>query len=168
MKRFFLSLLIISVALISASAQNKKAERDSLALVKFNKAVAAVEAKDFVIIVDSYMTADGNLETNTDNAVFLSYEKEFVFLQGVILAENSNTNKLTVTDYNQSTDKNGNIKITMQVRGFFITAKIEISLKKGNNVANTIITPTKGTTKRFSGELIPTAESKYFKRSGEL
>jgi outer membrane protein assembly factor BamA len=56
----------------------------------------------------------------------------------------------------------------MQVRGNFITAKIEISLKKGFNNADVIITPTKGSFQRFSGEIVPRGESKYFKRAGEM
>ena len=168
MKRILLSFCFISAAVFSSFAQNKKAERDSIALAKFNKAIAAIEAKDFVIIVDSYRTEGDSLETNTDNANFLSYEKEFVFLQGQIVAGNSNTNKLTVSDYSQVADKKGNIKINMQVRGFFITAKVEIFLRKGGNYADVIITPTQGSSKRFSGEVVARGESKYFKRSGEI
>jgi hypothetical protein len=166
MKKFLLTFCFICAALFSSFGQNKKADKEALALAKFEKAVSALEAKDFVIIVDSYATAGGNFETNTDNANFLSYEKELVILQGQIVAENSYTNKLTVSEYNQAADKKGNIRITMQVRGFYITAKVEIFLKKGGNYADVIITPTKGSNKRFSGEVVPTKESKYFKRSG--
>jgi hypothetical protein len=168
MKRSILVFCIINICLLSSFGQNKKAVRDSLARVKFEKAVAAVEAKDFVIIVDTYDAGGGTFETNTDKANFLSYEKEFVFLQGQIIAGNSHTNKLTVSEYSQVPDKKGNIKITMQVRGNFINAKIEISLKKGFDNADVIITPTKGDFKRFSGEVVPRRESKYFKRAGEI
>jgi hypothetical protein len=49
---------------------------------------------------------------------------------------------------------------------FDVRAKVEISLKKkAGNYADIIITPTKGSTKRFSGYVIPTAKSDYFKRS---
>jgi hypothetical protein len=169
--------------LFSASAQ--KENKDSVAQVKFEKALIDIEAKDFVIIVDSYMVSGtageeggseeggseegGSFETNTDNAVFLSYEKEFVFLQGLIVAENAHTNKLTVSDYSQVTDKKGNVRISMQVTGFYIRAKVEISLKKkAGNYADVIISPTKGSTKRFSGYIVPTAKSEYFKRSSVI
>jgi hypothetical protein len=168
MKKIILSFCFISLALLSSNAQNKKAVRDSLARVKFEKTVAAIEAKDFVIIVDSYDAGGGTFETNTDNANFLSYEKEFVFLQGQIIAGNTYTNKLTVSEYSNVTDKKGNITIEMQVRGNFINAKIEIIQKKGFSNADVIIKPTKGDNKRFSGEIIPRRESKYFKRSGEI
>ena len=197
MKRIILSFCFITLALLSTNAQNKKAVRDSIARIKYEKALAALEAKDFVIIVDSYVKeaskGDSNsdkttekeggleesdtnksnakeaviVESNTDKANFLSYEKEFMFLQGQIIAGNGYTNKLTVSEYNQVADKKGNIRITMQVRGNFIVGKIEISLKKGFP-ADVIITPTKGDNIRFSGEVVPRKESKYFKRSGEI
>jgi hypothetical protein len=166
MKEILLSFCFILVAFSYSVGQNKKAEKDSIARVQFEKAVAALEVKDFVIIVDSYETGSGSFETNTDEANFLSYEKDFVFLQGQIIAGNNLTNKLTVSDYTQVTDKKGNIRIVLQVRGSFINAKIEIFLKKGGNYADVIQTPTKGDARRYSGEVIPRGESKYFKRSG--
>jgi hypothetical protein len=153
--------------LFSASAQ--KADKDSIALIQFERAIADIEAKDFVIIVESYAKEDGSFETNTDNSQFISYEKEFMFLQGLILADNAQTNKLTVSDYSQETDKKGNVRISMQVTGFYIRAKVEISLKKkAGNYADVIITPTKGSTKRFSGYVVPIARSEYFKRSSVI
>jgi hypothetical protein len=153
--------------LFSASAQ--KADKDSIALIQFERAIADIEAKDFVITVESYAKEDGSFETNTDNSQFISYEKEFMFLQGMIPADNVHTNKLTVSDYIQETDKKGNVRISMQATGFYIRAKVEISLKKKTgNYADVIITPTKGNTKRFSGYVVPTARSEYFKRSSVI
>jgi len=167
MKRILLSVFIISLAMFTASAQ--KADKDSIAAAKFERAIADIEAKDFVIIVDSYTKEDGSFETNADNSQFISYEKEFMFLQGMILAENAHNNKLTVSDYSQETDKKGNVRISMQVAGFYIRAKVEITLKKkAGNYADVIITPTKGTNKRFSGYVVPTAKSEYFKRSNVI
>jgi len=169
MKKILLSACIISTVIFSSFGQNSKAEKEAAALADFEKAVAVVETKDFVIIVDSYETEGGNFETNTDNSNFMSFEKEFVYLQGQMVSGNTYTNKLTVSDFAQVADKKGNIKVSMQVRGFYINAKIEISLKKtAGKYADVIITPVKGDIKRFSGEIVPRAESKYFKRSGEV
>ncbi len=169
MKRILLSICIISTALLSSFGQNSKADKEAAALANFEKAVAVVETKDFVIIVDSYETEDGNFESNTDNTNFMSFEKVFVYLQGQMVSGNTYTNKLTVSDFTQVPDKKGNIKVSMQVRGFYINAKIEISLKKtAGSYADVIVTPVKGDSKRFSGEIVPRAESKYFKRSGAV
>ena len=163
MKRFILSTIFICVAITYSFAQNKKAEKEAEAQAQFGKAVAAIDAKDFVIVVDTYESSDGTIATNTDDANFLSYEKEFVFLQGIV-AGNSYTNRTTVTDYKQTVDKKGNVKIEMQVTGSAIKAKIEILLRKGGNYSDVIVTPTKGNTCRFSGEIIPRTQAKYYKR----
>ncbi len=166
MKNVIFLFLLLGAVAAPAWAQNKKAEKEAAALAQFEKALAAINAKDFVIIVDSYETADGTFESNTDEAIFLSMENEFVFLQGQLIAGNGYTNKLTISAYTQEADKKGNVKAEMQVKGAFVTAKVEIFLKKGGNYADVIITPAKGDTKRFSGEVVPRAESKYFKRPG--
>ena len=148
-------------------AQNKKAEKEAAAKAQFEKAIAAIDAKDFVIVVDTYEdTLDNTLQTNTDMANFVSHEKELVFLQGSILTGDNSTHRMNVSDYKKTVDKKDNVKIEMQLKGSLLKAKVEIFLKKGGNYADVIITPVKGTTKRFSGELVPRAESKYIKRPG--
>jgi hypothetical protein len=169
MKKFFMTLCFLTAALMPAVSQDKKAEREAAALAAFEQALATIETKDFVIIAESYMVGSGIWETNTDVAVFFSYEKDFAYLQGAILTGNTNTNKLEVSDFNQVADKKGNVKVSMQAKGFFINTKIEISLKKtGGSIADVIITPTKGDVKRYTGEVVPRAQSKYFKRPGEI
>lgn len=168
MKYFVLIIGLLFAASFSSQAQNKKAEKEAAAQAAFEKASAAIDARNFVIIVDTYESSTGTIETNTDVATFFSYENDFAYLQGAIIAGNNNTNRLTVADFQKSTDKKGNLKAEMQVKGAFITAKIEIFMKKGGNYADVIITPTKGTVKRFSGEVVLKSESGYFKRPGEV
>jgi thioredoxin-related protein len=165
MKRVLTSLLLIVSLCITLSAQNKKAEKDSLALVRFEKALAAINDKDFVIIAETY---GSEYLPISDNSVFLSYEKEYIYLQGQVVAGNEHTNRLTISDYEQTTDKKGNVKSSMQVRGNLINGKIEISLRKGGGKADVIITPTRGDSRKFTGEVVPRIESKYFKRTGGI
>lgn len=106
---------------------------------------------------------------NTDNANFLAFENENVILQGGIVAGNNHTNKLAVSNYDQITDKKGNVRITYQAMGRMINAKITMSIKKSSgDMAEVIITPTKGTVKRFTGRIVPTAESRHYRRPGEI
>ncbi|MBA4408932.1 MAG: DUF4251 domain-containing protein [Bacteroidota bacterium] len=167
MRKLFILVGLVCITSTISFAQNKKAEKEAVAKAQLEKAVAAIEAKDFVIIVDTYEASDRTIQTNTDIANFISYEKDFVILQG-FPAGNGYTNKVTVSDYKQVADKKGNIKIEMQCKGSFVSAKVEISMKNGGNYADIIVSPTKGDAKRFSGEVIPRAESKYFKRPGEV
>lgn len=165
MKSLYLIIILLGLTLTTSFAQNKKAEKEAAAKAQFDKAVAAIDAKDFVIIVDSYESGSGTFETNSDNANFISYEKDFVYMQGWLVGNNS-TYKMDVSDYKQSLDKKGSMKIEMQVRGSLISAKVEIFMKNGGNYADVLVSPSKGGTKRFSGEVIPRAESKYIKRPG--
>jgi len=169
MKKFLLAICFISVALMTVTGQDKKAEREAAALAAFEKALATIETRDFVIIVGTYQTEDASFLDNTDNANFIAFEGENIILQGAILTGNALTNKLAVSDYNQTTDKKGNVRISCQAKGLMINAKVELSLKKSaGDVADVIITPTKGTIKRFTGEVVPRAQSKYFRRPGEI
>ena len=102
-----LSHKMISRSMTVSFAQNKKADKEAASKAQFEKAVAAIEAKDFVIIIDTYESASGTIETNSDDSNFLSYEKEFVFMQRMIVADNNYTNKVTVADYKQVADKKG-------------------------------------------------------------
>jgi len=169
MKKFLLAICFLSAALIPSVGQDKKAEREAAAQAAFEKALATVETKEYVIIVATYQSEGGIFNDNSDNATFLAFENDHIILQGTIVAENSNTNKLMVSDYEQVTDKKGNVRISYQAKGVLINAKVEMSLKKSaGNVADVIITPTRGTVKRFNGEIVPKAQSKYFRRVGEI
>jgi hypothetical protein len=143
-KLFFLIGLVFTLSV--TFAQNKKAEKEAVAKAQFEKALAAIEAKDFVIIVDTYEAASGTIETNTDATNFLSCEGGFVFFQGEIVSGTYFPHKLTVSDYNQVIDKKGNVRINMTVRGSLLSAKVEIFLKKGGNYADVNISQTSGGT----------------------
>ncbi len=168
MKKIILSAICLTLVFTAGFAQKTKAEKEALGLALFAKAQAAVEAKDFVIVPDQYQTSTGSSESNNDDAVFISYEIQNFYLQGNIVCGNSYTNRTTVNQYKQELDKRGTLKIVMQVQGSAITAKVEISVKKGGNYADVIVTPTKGDVRIFSGELVPRSESKYRKRPNEV
>ena len=174
-KRIFLLIGVVIFLSAVTLAQNTKAERKAAVKAKkeaeivagetrFNKAVSAIEAKDFVIFVD---VLGHTQKINRDPTNFLSYETDFVFLQGYA-AGNQYTNKLTVSKYSQTTDKYGNVTISMQVRGFYIDERIEISLKKGDNIAEVNVIPSNRGCFYYSGELVPRSESDYFKRPNEI
>lgn len=164
MKRLLVLALLITAVVTAGFAQNAKANKEAAAQAQFEKAKASIEAKDFVIIPDSYESSNGTLENNSDDSNFFSYEGEFVFLQGAIICGNSYTNKATVTTINQKLDKKGNFILEMQISGSQIQAKVEIMMMKGGNYAEVIVTPTKGIVRRFSGEVTLKSESKYYKR----
>jgi hypothetical protein len=169
MKKYILAICFLSAALMPSFGQDKKAEREAAALAAFEKALATIETRNYVVIVGTYQTEDAIFVDNTDNANFMQFENDHILLQGAIITDNSYTNNLAVSDYDQVTDKKGNIRISYQAMGKLINAKVVMTLKKASgNMVEVIITPTKGSVKRFTGELVPTAQSKHFRRTGEI
>ncbi|MEZ5018900.1 MAG: hypothetical protein R2756_02040 [Bacteroidales bacterium] len=83
-----------------------------------------------MIIVGTYQTEGAIFIDNIDNANFMQFENDHIIMQGTIITENSYTNKLEVSDYEQTTDKKGNIRITYQAMGRMINAKVTMTLKK--------------------------------------
>lgn len=173
-KRIFSLIGIVIFLSAVTPAQNTKAERKAAVKAKkeakkeaeivagqarFNKAVSAIEAKDFVIFVD---VIGHTLKVNRDLASFLSYENGFVLVQGNA-ANNLYASKLTVYSYSQTTGKDGDVSIDIQVRSFFTDERIEITLKKGDNIAYVVVKGKSGYFE-YSGELLPRGESDYFKR----
>jgi hypothetical protein len=174
-KRMFLLIGLVIFLSAVTLAQNSREERKAAAKAKkeaeiaagearFTKAVAAINAKDFVIYVD---VLGHTQKIDRDPANFLSYETDFVFLQGYA-AGNQYTNKMTVSNYNQTTDKVGNVIVSMQLKGFYINERIEILLRKGDNIAEVNVIPGNRRYFYFSGELLPRSESDYFKRPNEI
>ncbi len=165
MKKSFL-LTLLFIASLSIGYSQSKAEKEAAAQALYDSAKAALESKDFVIVPDSYEKSDGTIETNTDDSHFLAYEgAQSLFLQGSIVCNNAYTNKTTVNSFEQKVDKKGNITVIMQVSGSQINARIEISVRKGTNYAEVILTPSGKNPKIFSGEVVPRSKAKYYTKS---
>jgi hypothetical protein len=138
--------------------------------VRFNKAIAAIDAKDFVIVVDSYRSNyNGATYFTMDRTNFFSYEKQFAYVQGAIFFGEvyPDNHKLEVSEFSKVTDSKGNITVKMFVRGTLAKARVEIFLKKGDNTAEVIYTM-RGCALRYTGEVVPTSESNYFKRVNKV
>lgn len=169
MKRLFLLTLLVITSINLSSQSKSKAEKEAEGIALFNSAIAAIEAKDFATVPDLWESSSNSItEANTDDYNFIGFENGFLYLQGMIVASNSYTNKTTVKEMTNEFDKKGNYKVVMQVMGAALSARVEIFLKKGGNYAEFIVTPSKGVVRRFSGEIVHRAQSKYRKRANEI
>lgn len=174
MKRILLLVGIVaiftSITFAQSSKAEKKAAKEAEGNAKFERALAAIEAKDFVIIVDYYHSNRmGVTIQNLDNSNFFSYERQNAFVQGVIFfGENyPNSHKLDVSNYKHFVDKKGNVRVEMIVIGNMTRGRVEISMTKGNNYADVIYTM-RDFKVRYSGEVVPTALSKYIKGPNQV
>jgi hypothetical protein len=174
MKKFLLFFGIVAIMASTTFAQNSKAEikaakkaaQEAELIAKFNKALAAIDAKDFVIVVEQYRSNATRTTTITvDKTNFFSYEKQFAYVQGAVFFGESypDSHRLDVSDFSKEVDKRGNVTVKMFVRGNLTEARVEINLHNGDNYAD-VIYKMRGVELRYSGEVVPTAESDYFKR----
>lgn len=158
----------ILCALPLSAQKMSKEEKAAAAKLAYDAAVESIEAKAWVIVPTSYYTSDGDVESNDDISVFLSYEKANAFSQGRIICNNNNTNIAEVTEYTVKTDKKGNIKVKMIVNGRQWRGTYQITVRAKSNDATVIYTPPTGTNRKFEGPLVPLSGANYYKRSNPI
>jgi hypothetical protein len=143
-----------------------KEERAAAAKGRYEAAMTAINEKAFVLVPSEYTDPDGEVLSNDNNSVFLSYEKENAFGQGRCVTDNTNDNIGEVTKYDVVVDKKGNVKITMIVSGRMWKGTYKISMRNGDNEADVIFTPNgSGTTRRFHGPIVPMGAASYNKHA---
>ena len=160
-------LLFISMGNIQAqtvkeeSRKQKKAEQELLDQMFFDEAKQAIEMKNFIL-----------------EAAFVSPNTNFVAVKGnkavVQVAFNipiSGPNGLggitvngNISGYKQTTDKKGNISVSMNVMVVGISAQVNIRLNKGSNNASVDISPNFNSNNfSLTGSLLPMAKANVFK-----
>ncbi len=165
------SLLILSVMLVTlplAAQKLSKEEKAAAAKAAYSVAVESVKSRNFVIVPSSYTQKDGLIETNIDNANFLSCEGNDLFAQGLIVCDNKYTNILDAAEYTPVFDKKGNMKLRIVVIGRMMRGTYSISMRNNTNIADVIFTPQSGETRKFSGPLVPLRSANYNKRANPI
>lgn len=165
MKKLFFLVAFACCVLPLFGQKMTKEERAAAAQLRYDAALESINNKTFVIIPSEYITEDGEAASNIDNGVFLSSEGEQVFGQGECVTDNKYDNVAEATTYEVNVDKKGNVKLTMVVSGRMWRGTYKISMRKGDNVADVIFNPANGTTRRFTGPVVPVTGSGYNKRT---
>jgi len=146
-----------------------KEEKAAQAQARYESALAAINAKAWVLVPSEYTDPDGEMVNNDNNSIFLSAEGDKVFGQGRCVTDNSQNNVGEATKYEVTVDKKGNVKITMIVSGRMWRGTYKISMRKGDNEADVIFNPGgSGTTRRFHGPIVPLGEASYNKVSNPI
>ena len=169
MKRILLLAALALCALPLLGQKLSKEERAAAGQARYDAALAAINAKTWVLVPSEYTNPDGEMETNDDNSVFLSFEGGNVFGQGRCVTDNTQNNIGEATKYDVNVDKKCNVKITMIVSGRMWRGTYKISMRKGDNEADVIFNPGgSGTTRRFHGPIVPLAGADYNKVSNPI
>lgn len=165
------TLLIVMAMLmfVPAFAQKMtKEEKAAAAKMAYDGALESFNSKTWVIVPDSYTKGDGTFENNVDDTNFISMETTNCFAQGYIVCDNSKTNVASISEYEVMVDKKGNVKVILVVNGNYWKGKYTIKMSSKGNMADVIFNPQNGTTRKFSGPVVPLAGAKFTKRANPL
>lgn len=174
-----LSILLMFACLGQIQAQTvkeitreqKKAEQEALDQMLFDEAKQAIDAKDFVLEADRVMFKYGTTAFISTNTNFVAVHGDKAVVQVAFNIPVSGPNGLggvtvdgNVSGYKQTTDKKGNIYVSMNVMGIGISAQVNIQLTKGSNNASVDINPNFNSNRfTLSGSLIPMFKANVFK-----
>ena len=106
MKKILVIMLALLVAVPSMAQKLSKEEKAAMAKALNQSAVDAINAKAWVLVPSQYQKSDGTLESNIDNAIFISYEGDKMLVQGSIVGGNNSRGYLVeAKEYNPTIDK---------------------------------------------------------------
>ncbi len=151
--------------------KKEKAYESLLKEVRYQNALIAIEENDFVIEAERITFKRGNWRYVTANTNFISLKGDEATVQIAFPGAPAGPNGIggitldgRATSIKKTTDKKGRTNISMQVTGAGISARIEISMHKGDANVTAIVSPN-FSSNRFTleGTLYPTSESNVFK-----
>jgi uncharacterized membrane-anchored protein len=86
---FVLTLLMVVPVLGQKLSKEEKAAQQA---ALYETMIKSIEDRDWALVPTSYIDDDGVDNQLTDNAIFISYEKTNMFMQGYRVCGNSYTN----------------------------------------------------------------------------
>ena len=140
-----------------------KAEQDARDRLAFEEARKALEA-------DQVSFKSGSTAQVSSNTNFVAVQGDKAVVQVAFDIPVSGPNGLggvtvsgSTSDYRQSVDKKGNIRVSMNVIGTGISAQVYINLPNGGNQASVDISPNFNSRRiTLRGELLPLSEGNIF------
>ena len=181
MKRF-LYLMVMALVIMTGHAQaqegekeltreQKKALQEQLDSLLFCEAEQAINDKMFTLEADRVVFKYGQTAYVSSNTNFVSVNGEEAVVQVAFNIPVSGPNGIggvtvegRVTDYKVNKDKKNNIRVSMNVMGTGISARVDISLPNGGNKASVDITPNFNSNRlSLSGTLLPIGRSNVYK-----
>lgn len=169
MKKTIIISLTVLLSLPMLAQRMTKQEREAAGKAAYEIALKNIEQRSFVIVPTTYTNiSDNSIEDNTDIANFFSVEGENLFAQGSMICGNSHTNILEASEYSVKVDKKGNIKMRIVVNGRMMNGIYTISIRNNTDIADVIFAPNSGSTRKFTGPVLPLNASYYNKRSNPM
>lgn len=153
------------------ACEQKKIEQEILDQKLYDEAKEAIDAKKFILEADRVMFKYGTSAYVSTNTNFVAVHGDKAVVQVAFNIPLGGPNGLggvtvdgSVSGYKQTTDKKGNIFVSMNVMGVGISAQVSICLNKGSNNATVDISPNFSSNRfSLSGSLIPMSKANVFK-----
>lgn len=181
MKRV-LYLVVVALMTMTGYAQTQKPEKEltreqkkelqeRLDSLMFCEAEQAIQEKAFTLEADRIIFKYGQTAYVTSNTNFVSVNGDEAVVQVAFNVPVSGPNGIggvtvegRVTNYEVKKDKKNNVRVSMNVMGTGISARVDISLPYGGNHASVDITPNFNSNRlSLSGTLLPIEKSNVYK-----
>lgn len=148
-----------------------KAKEKSADEIAYEAAVAALNAREFVLEADQVMFRSGRTEFVNTNTNFVLVNQKRGTVQVAFNTTYAGPNGIggvtvdgTNSDIDIKTDKKGNVNCQFNIQGIGISAQVFINLTNGGNDATVTISPNfNSNTLTLRGNLIPLGQSNIFK-----
>ncbi len=174
MKKYIFSGMLLVLLVSACKTQQDPMVRAAMAAeqkVWYEKAVQAINDREFVLEADKITFRYGRFTYVNANTNFISLHGDKATVQMAFNSPYAGPNGIggitvdgTVSDVKISTDKRGNMTLSMFVQGAAISAIVNIQMFEGiNQCAAEIIPNFNGNRIKFSGNLYPEAESNVYK-----
>lgn len=153
------------------SREQRKIEQEALDQLYFEEAEKAIQERKFILEADQVMFKWGTNAYVSSNTNFVAVNGDEAVVQVAFNVPVSGFNGLggvtvtgNVSNYQQRTDKKGNLYVTMDVMGTGISAMVSITLPNGTNRASVDISPNFNSN-RFTlrGTLLPAGKANVYK-----
>ncbi len=149
----------------------KKALQAQLDSLLFVEAKQAIDEKAFTLEADQVVFKYGQTAYVNSNTNFVSVKGDQAVVQVAFNIPVSGPNGLggvtvdgSISSYKVEEDKKGNIRLSMNVMGAGISARVEISMLKGTSQASVDIFPNFNSNRlTLKGVLLPLHKSSVFK-----
>lgn len=155
----------------AAERARLKAAEQAANAISYEDAVAALQAKQFVMEADRVTFRNGQSAFVNSNTNFVLVNQERGTVQVAFNTSYSGPNGIggitvdgSVSDIKTTTDKKGNLNCSFNIQGIGISAQVFLTLIEGNDNATVTITPNfNSNTMNLSGKLVPLEKSNIFK-----
>ena len=136
----------------------------------FNKAMQAITNQSFVLEATSVQPLNGRVYFVNSNTNFVSLNDGQAMVQIASNSPYTGPNGLggitvqgTISNLQVKQEKNGNVYVSMNVQGVFLSATVNLVLYSGNNNAMVMVDPNfSGNNLTMNGTLVPYSESNVF------